>query len=86
MTAVGTDRRLRNVCVHGGYLGQNGPEMPNARLSQDDPDSDIGSIYQTRSDGKHPLEAVMSLRVCKAHLCLTRAQPSGTLSCAAKHP
>jgi hypothetical protein len=38
LTAVhGTDRRLRNVCVDGGYLGQTGPDMLNARLSQDDP-------------------------------------------------
>jgi hypothetical protein len=34
--------------------------------------------HQTQSGGSTPLEAVMSLRVCKAHLCLTRAQPSGS--------
>jgi hypothetical protein len=28
----GTDRRLRNVCVDGGYLGQTGPDMLNARF------------------------------------------------------
>jgi hypothetical protein len=38
---VGTDRRLRHVCIDGGYLGQTGPDMLNARLSQDDPEGDI---------------------------------------------
>jgi hypothetical protein len=29
-SAYGTDRRLRNVCVDGGNLGQTGPDMLNA--------------------------------------------------------
>jgi hypothetical protein len=36
MSPFGTNRRLSNICVDGGYLGQTGPDMPDARLSQFD--------------------------------------------------
>jgi hypothetical protein len=40
----GTDRQFGHVRVDGGDRGDSGLDMLNARLSQDDPYTDIGSI------------------------------------------
>jgi hypothetical protein len=58
LTAVhGTDRRLRNVCVDGGYLGQTGPDMLNARLSQDDPKPNGLGVFHAVEQMSEPVGA-----------------------------
>jgi hypothetical protein len=98
---IGTDRRLRNVCVDGGSLGQTGPDMLDARLSQDDPDADIGSItkHDLTEATPRPARVPSSRRAPETHYArngdeslgvrgaslLRRALPSGSPQVALRH-
>jgi hypothetical protein len=44
MSPIGTDRRLCNVGIDGSYQGKTGPDMLNARLSQDDPSATYAGL------------------------------------------